>query len=1334
MADFIPVWGPPGTPPPEPLLQPREAFTAWLKEGIRKGPSTGDAALAASIARAKEELQDQGRMLPPAPAALRNATIVVDAIDARLPSVGNEVTSMLTAPSRWCQEKRTHPKLRNVTCPIRPGELTLVIGAPGSGCSTLLRLLSGLDSGMHVESGECVTTPGARSVFLDDADTHLPSLPCDATLRVAAELTTPRWKEASEDCRAQSVEEVLDCLFGAFGLTGARSTVAGNDLLRGVSGGERRRLSIAEALLCRPQLLCISGALRGLDAATALDVTKLLRAVVNTSGMPCVISQHQIGADAFELFDSVLVLDRGTQLYWGPATEVCDFFGRVLGVPRPRSRAIADFLSTALVDAATGEWKPVEKYTTLWHKSKEARIAEDCADDVTVTECRNTALTGPLRQLRWLLWREARLTVANLKQYLGARLARYVFQGLIVGALFFQLDNDVNGAYNRMGVVNISMMMMSTGTFALMPDVLAQRAVFYKHKSQHLIRPLSWVGAKVLWDIPFAAMEALTFASIIYWMVGFRPNAGHFFFFVFVFAAANLAIGGMIRFWALVAPDTALAQTACGGSVVLFSFFSGFMLRASQIPVWWKWAYHASPFSYSFRALLINEFYGLDLYCKGPMQEVPPFSGNCPAERSHGRDYIGYTLDVDQAESSKWTDLIAVWLYFAGFTAISALAAAFVNHSVTGTVLRFKDRTKGHDQVDSGDEERDALLAEGDSFISGDLQWVDLGYSVPQKDGTEKVLLQGVSGQCRAGKLVALMGTTGAGKTTLLDVLAGRKTQGTVVGTVTLDGRPVSPRSFKRMTGYVEQNDIHQPRATVREAVQFSARLRRGVAPEHADAAAERVISLLKLDAIADAMIGSEVTGGGLSLEQKKRVTIAVELAANPSVLFMDEPTSGLDVSGALAVLASARRVADSGRSVVCTIHQPSAELFELFDELLLLEKGRVCYCGPTGSGSEVVAKYFADSGSSAFEQLGQPDTNPADLLLEVVGGGVHGHREADWAEVWASSPHKKRLASEMRRQEWEPHDGAVASTASVARKFAELLRRSMRTYWRMPTYNLQRFVFTIGVALLVGTSFYDMGDTQKDLRGYVTVIYFTGMMGMINAMSAIAPVMQERAVFYREAAAGTYERWMYAVTVCVTEIPFFIPAALLWVNITFWLCGFSSSSYPFYLGMYLLFATYMIYYGQAVAALCKTEMVANILIPLLQMIWNLHSGFMILSPDIPNYFIEFHVVNPMAYFLSGMVSNVVHHQGHFTCTEDETTPLMCPILNGTAGVCPDGTPCSEHELCHVCPITSSEQFLSRYHWSYDGRYNQLAYLSVAFGTAISLTVLFIVFKKHITR
>ncbi|KAH7837482.1 hypothetical protein Vadar_014393 [Vaccinium darrowii] len=171
-------------------------------------------------------------------------------------------------------------------------------------------------------------------------------------------------------------------------------------------------------------------------------------------------------------------------------------------------------------------------------------------------------------------------------------------------------------------------------------------------------------------------------------------------------------------------------------------------------------------------------------------------------------------------------------------------------------------------------------------------------------EDTRLQLLRDVSGAFRPGILTALVGVSGAGKTILMDVLAGRKTGGYIEGTISISGFPKNQATFARVSGYCEQNDIHSPYDTIYESLLYSAclRLPSDVKTERRKMFVEEVMDLVELHPLKNGLVGLPGVNG-LSTEQRKRLTIAVELVANPSVIFMDEPTSGLDARVAAMVM-----------------------------------------------------------------------------------------------------------------------------------------------------------------------------------------------------------------------------------------------------------------------------------------------------------------------------------------------------------------------------------------------------------------------------------------------
>jgi ABC-type multidrug transport system ATPase subunit/ABC-type multidrug transport system permease subunit len=227
---------------------------------------------------------------------------------------------------------------------------------------------------------------------------------------------------------------------------------------------------------------------------------------------------------------------------------------------------------------------------------------------------------------------------------------------------------------------------------------------------------------------------------------------------------------------------------------------------------------------------------------------------------------------------------------------------------------------------------------------------------------------------------------SGAGKSTLLDVLAGRKTAGSQEGIIYVNDAVIDRNTFARIAGYVEQSDLHMPNTTVEEALLFAATLRlpASLHEKRKLQIVKGVMHLVELVSLAGRLVGVHGEKNALSPSQRKLLTIAVELVAQPSILFLDEPTSGLDSRAAANVMRVVRNIARNGRTVICTIHQPSKEVFlSSFDAMLLLQKGgHEVFCGPLGKDANYLLEYL-----QAFPGVQAPNatTNPATFMLSVL-------------------------------------------------------------------------------------------------------------------------------------------------------------------------------------------------------------------------------------------------------------------------------------------------------------------------------------------------------------
>lgn len=246
-----------------------------------------------------------------------------------------------------------------------------------------------------------------------------------------------------------------------------------------------------------------------------------------------------------------------------------------------------------------------------------------------------------------------------------------------------------------------------------------------------------------------------------------------------------------------------------------------------------------------------------------------------------------------------------------------------------------------------------------------DIEFSDLSYNAGRRR-----IIKGISGQFRSGQITAIMGPSGAGKSTLMNILVGYVTTG-VGGSIKVNGEPRKMSVFNKLSSYIMQEDLLQPFLTVRECLITAAHLKLGVDYPDKNKAVEEILATLGLTSCADNYT-DKISGG-----QRKRVSMALELVSNPTIVFLDEPTTGLDVVSINQTVKLLKMLARQGRTIICTIHQPSASLFDLFDRIYILARGKCIY---QGDPSQLVP-YLSDSIGAQCPQT----YNPADFIFEIL-------------------------------------------------------------------------------------------------------------------------------------------------------------------------------------------------------------------------------------------------------------------------------------------------------------------------------------------------------------
>jgi ATP-binding cassette, subfamily G (WHITE), member 2, PDR len=701
----------------------------------------------------------------------------------------------------------------------------------------------------------------------------------------------------------------------------------------------------------------------------------------------------------------------------------------------------------------------------------------------------------------------------------------------------------------------------------------AQRPIVEKHSQYALYHASTEAVASMLTDMPYKILNAIVFNTTLYFMANLRREPGPYFFFLLMSFTLTLTMSMFFRVIASVSRTLSQAMAPAAILILALVIYTGFVIPTGYMLGWSRWINYMDPIAYGFESLMINEFHNRNFTCSSFVPSGPGYSNVAPDQQIctavgstpgssvvQGDNYINSSFQY--YHSHKWRNYGIVWVFMIGLCAVYLLATEYISAKKSkGEVLVFRRghkpaalQEKPNDEEAAANGDRTAVTEkELDRDVSAVIQkqtaifhWKDVCYDIQIKSETRRIL-DHVDGWIKPGTLTALMGVSGAGKTTLLDALATRTTMGVITGEMMVDGRQ-RDSSFQRKTGYVQQQDLHLSTSTVREALNFSALLRQ---PTHISRQekldyVKEVIRILDMQDYADAVVG--VPGEGLNVEQRKRLTIGVELAAKPELLlFLDEPTSGLDSQTSWAICDLMEKLAQSGQAILCTIHQPSAMLFQRFDRLLFLAKGgKTVYYGDIGKNSEILTSYFERNGSKPCPK----DANPAEWMLEVIGAAPGSFSDIDWPQVWRNSPEIKEVHAHLdhlktvRPQETELPDQADKTSyrefaAHFPLQLYEVQKRVFQQYWRTPSYIYSKTALCVFSGLFIGFSFFHAQNSEQGLQNQLFSLFML-MTIFGQLVQQIAPhFVTQRALYEaRERPAKTYSWKAFMISNIFVEIP----------------------------------------------------------------------------------------------------------------------------------------------------------------------------------------------------
>ncbi|RMZ82683.1 hypothetical protein DV738_g1588, partial [Chaetothyriales sp. CBS 135597] len=1267
-------------------------------------------------------------------------------------TVGNVWLKMLGSARQLLGAKeRRIDILRDFEGVVHAGEMLVVLGPPGSGCSTFLKTITGETHGYIVDKSSHINYQGisfdqmhrdfrGEAIYTAEVDVHFPQMTVGETLYFAARARAPRFIPGGLSKHEFAIR-TRDVIMAALGIRHTINTRVGNDFIRGVSGGERKRVTIAEACLNGSPLQAWDNSTRGLDAANALEFCRTLRTSTDLSDITAGVAIYQAPQAAYDLFDKVLVIYQGRQIFFGDCKHAKTYFLN-MGFDCPERQTTADFL-TSMTSAAERKVRPgfeakvprtPDEFAQRWKESPERAALlqeieqydqehpiggpdlERFQQSMNLQKSKRQRQKSPYtldygQQIQLCLWRGFKRLTADPSLTFTQLFGNFIMS-LVIGSVFYNLDNTTNSFFSRGALLFFAILMNAFGSALEILTLYSQRPIVEKHKRYALYHPSAEAFASMLTDMPYKILNAIIANLTLYFMT-------------------NLPL----------APAAIL--------ILAIVIYTGFAIPTTYMLGWARWINYLDPVAYGFESLMINEFSNRQFRCAAYVPSGFDYGTGlehrvCTTVGSvAGQPFVSGDAFINSQynyyASHRWRNLGILFAFMIGLMVAYLVAAETVSAKKSkGEVLVFrrgytpkalKSPSGDVESADAGGQVPIQNSTQQEQDVSTIIQkqtaifqWKNVVYDITIK-GEPRRILDHVDGWVKPGTLTALMGVSGAGKTTLLDVLATRVTMGVISGEMLVDGQQ-RDSSFQRKTGYVQQQDLHLETTTVREALNFSAILRQ---PAHISRRekleyVDQVIKLLEMDEYADAVVG--VPGEGLNVEQRKRLTIGVELAARPQLLlFLDEPTSGLDSQTSWSILDLLEKLKNNGQAILCTIHQPSAVLFQRFDRLLFLAKGgKTVYFGPIGESSKTLTSYFERNGAFPCP----PEANPAEWMLEVIGAAPGSHTEIDWFHTWRDSPEYQAVHAELEQMK-EERSMVLTRVNTQTRKaefreFAapfsiqlwETLKRVFQQYWRTPTYIYSKLGLVVSSGLFIGFSFFRAPNTQQGLQNQMFGLFMLmTIFGQLTQQIMPLFVTQRSLYEVRERPSKAYSWKAFMLANIIVELPWSTVAAVLLFFTWYYPIGLWRNALPTDTVnergalMFLLVWAFLIFTctfaDMVIAGIGDAETGGNIA-NLCFSLCLVFCGVLASPTALPGFWIFMYRVSPFTYLIEGMLATAVADSTvtcaaneflHFAPPSGQTcAEYMSTYISAYSGYLEAGTELSTSN-CSYCQLQYTNVFLS---------------------------------------
>lgn len=1222
----------------------------------------------------------------------RDAVYTVKVTEAGKP------TNAITQRTVKCKDR---PLLRGITAEVSAGHVLAIMGPSGAGKTTLLNLLTldrkgGKPMGRVTLNGKPFTEQmySQRSAYVQQEDTLWATLSVRDHLRLALELYQPGLTAAKR-------EEEMAALIASVGLTGHEETKAGDALRRGLSGGLKRRLSIALALAKKPHLLFLDEPTSGVDSASAVLMMRFLKRVAAEANIAVLCTIHQPPASVYAGFDNTLVLSEAQTAYFGPADQLGGYL-KQLGHPMGANQNPAEFV----LDLVNKDFTDAQAVQALLDKWQDPPVGAEAARELA----RPPAPAGFCRQVAVLTRRQLLLTAKEPMLYLGRAMIstmvmcffsiiyiktrdrvqtqatqRFFFSTFIVGVptqLAVVVILSANAEFKTMKRE------IKDGQYGPVPQFLANQLI--------ALPMLFFISICVL--VPPYAITDLPWAS-------FGPV-------LLMYAACMWAFEGMAMFFSLVDnPIIGMAQyVQCWFAAFLFS---GMFARRDDV-IWpFRIFCYVMPIGWCCSSIMQVVMTHVPDY-EGAVECLPGELGcndrgfYCPDQlpiscfgkkgldivESVGisysafsrEDFFARNLGIILGIGTFWRLLYLISLVKKvhnseapkvlppGYleTVKRPTAPPVTKQATPGPASIRSEASTGSAATEYSiiefSHNQKVARAAGEAYDGPSIELAFVNCSLHLKVNAKgkasrfgkqtKALISGISGSVVSGEVLAIMGPSGAGKTVLLNLLTLEDGPAAPTGSVTINGKPLSMRLYPKFCAFVPRHDLLWAMLTARQHLEHAFALYR---PELQGAA--RVTAVDEL-LEATGMVSAQHTRAGnalikgLSGGQKRRLSLAIALVKQPKVLVLDEPTSGLDSAAAAAIMRFLKRLAVTrGLCVICTIHQPSVAVFERFDKVLMLSEGRTAYYGA------------ADQMAAHFTALGhaQPEAaNPAEFVLDLVSKDLSSAEAVKGLlDAWEQDPKAKVAVPAPTPLEMPPPG------AGLCAQFLILLRRNVRLLTLDPTL-IARMVALVVTMVFFGVIYIEQRNkVQENVLQRIFYLFWTVCVPAGFGALCVVVFNVEANLMHAEIRGGMCSTTAYLLANTAVQLPSMFALAVCVVVPAY---GMGDWEWETFGGMLVLYAVNFVVWE----SMAQCFSVGNPLLGMLNYVQNwfislLFCGFVFRGTEVIWPFRVFYYIMPFQWFFNSAIYlgfDKASYDGTLPCT-----PESCEAIEDCF-TCPRGFYC----------------------------------------------------------